>query len=173
MDAINAPPAVVAIDSLAAPATAEVLPAAAAIDSSGALPAEDGSAAPACAERVDVLVAPASGDAPPPQTAPRECPVCLSSRDDLVVLTCAHAFCADCLTAWVVAGPVDPSCPSCRAPIQPDHPGLRAGQTARTAASRAAAAAAAMAKRRADYIFAGLAVTLIISLTIGLSLTRD
>jgi len=171
------PPAAAAVDSSggATPATADA-PSASAADSSEAPPPADGVCSPgvpsASAERVDVLIAPETTDAPPPRTALRECPVCLASCADRVVLACAHEFCADCVTAWVVAGPVDPSCPSCRAPIQPDHPGLKAGTAARLAATRAAAAAVAMAKRRADFISASFAVALIISLTLGLSLSR-
>ena len=63
-------------------------------------------------------------EAQPPAQAPRqpsyddnECSLCMDARVDCVT-SCAHAFCADCLSDWKKQhSDKEPTCPLCRAPL--------------------------------------------------------
>ena len=114
--------------------------------------------------------APAAADAPSTQPSIRDCSICLSKSDDMVILTCAHEFCGPCVTAWVAAGPAEPSCPPCRTLIHADHPGLRPGVAARAARARAAAAAAQEIEWRFTRAKIAVVAVLVISVTLGVSL---
>lgn len=44
----------------------------------------------------------------------KQCPICISEiSDKSIILACKHAFCADCLTAWMKKNNKN-TCPSCR-----------------------------------------------------------
>ena len=65
-----------------------------------------------------------------------ECPCCLvsvSTKDDLLLASCGHGVCKDCITTHIrtlLASHQDPTCPVCRAQITPKPSTSAAGSTA-------------------------------------------